>query len=566
MYNNDNSDGEEFRTSILRNFAEMERVRKPYEGLWGDITTLCNQRRDDYLQIDAKGRKRGTESWDGIANRALGIWADGMQGFMVSPSEIWARARIAGLTDNDEVRAWLQDYDKAMMDAFDRGNFYSIASEFIRDAGSIGTATIYTEEDRIYKRAIHTAVHPGQIYIAENALGQVDTVYRKFKMTARQLVQKFPNCSQTAKDCAKHTPQTDFEVLHAVFPNTDTFSALSKGKRYRSVYLELGSTKATYPTNLSASDLQILRDKGYDRLPYAVWRFRKNSDEVYGYSPAADAIIEMNTMNKLSKYRIQAAHLAVEPSYNAPEEMRDSVDILPRGMNYYKDPSRVVSPVISGLQYPITLEETERLQRLLEDKFRVEFFLLLKYAEREMTATEVMERKSEQATLMAPQRDRLVTDALRPVYELVTDIENRAGRLPEPPPIIDEYQEYMREQGRRAGIDIEFIGPLAQAQKMLFEAQPIINTINTIAPMMEVNPEIADVFDWDGMAEGIGESYSIPQKYIVSKEIREQRRAQRLAMQQRQMALEQAAMAADAMPKLSKEVEEGSVLDAIAAA
>jgi hypothetical protein len=548
----------------------MELVRKNYEPLWEDVTTLCNQRRDDYLQSDSKGRKRGSASWDGIANRALGIWADGMQGFMMSPTEIWARSRIAGLTDQDEVRAWLQAYDRAMMDAFDRGNFYSVSGEFLRDAGSIGTATMYTEEDRMGGRAIHTAIHPGQVYICEDFMGQVDTVYRKFSMTARQMVQKFgEKVSKTVQESAKVTKQTEFEVLHAVFPNKDrtVSGARSSNKRYRSLYIELGGKgKALYPTNLTASDMRILRDSGFDGLPYAVWRFRKNSDEVYGYSPAADAIIEMNTINKLSKYRIQAAHLAVEPSYNAPEEMRDSVEILPRGMNYYKDPQRVVSPVFSGIRYPETLEETNRLQRLIEDKFRVEFFLLLKYAEREMTATEVMERKSEQATLMAPQRDRLVTDALRPVYELVADIENKAGRLPPPPPIVEDYQEFLRQQRKKATIDVEFIGPLAQAQKMLFEAQPIINTINSVAPLMEVRPEVGDVFDWDGMAEGIGESFSIPQKYIVSEEVRNQRRQARAQAEAQQLAAEQGKMAADAVPKLSREVEEGSVLDALAGA
>jgi hypothetical protein len=567
---NDNSGGEQFTTSILRNFHEMENVRKTYEPLWEDITTLCNQRRDDYLQTDTKGRKRGADSWDGIANRALGIWADGMQGFMVSPSEIWARSRIAALTDEDIVRAWLQEYDKAMMDAFDRGNFYSVIGEFFRDAGSIGTATLYTEEDRIGKRAIHTAIHPGQVFIAEDSLGQVDTVYRKFSMTSRQMIQQFGDVvSNTVKESAKATPQTEFEILHAVFPNKDRMvnSAKSSNKMYRSVYIELGGRgKATYPTNLSASDMRILRDKGFDKLPYAVWRFRKNSDEIYGSSPAADSIITMSKLNMLSKYRIQAAHLGVEPAYNAPEEMRDSVEILPRGMNYYKDPKRVVSPVFANIRYPETAEETERLARLVEDNYRVEFFLLLKYAEREMTATEIMERKAEQATLMGPQRDRLVTDALRPVYELVADIENKAGRLPPPPPIVEDYQEFLRENRRKASIDIEFIGPLAQSQKMLFEAQPIVNTVNAIAPMAEVKPEVLDVLDWDGMTEGIAESYSIPQKYIVSKEIRQQMREARAQAEAQQIAMEQGKIAADAMPKLSKEVEEGSVLDAMAGA
>jgi hypothetical protein len=274
----------------------------------------------------------------------------------------------------------------------------------------------------------------------------------------------------------------------------------------------------------------------------------------------------MNSLNALSKTRIQSAQMSVEPPYNVPEEMRDRAEILPKGMNYYKDPKRVVTPVLTGINYPVSLEETERLQRFVEDKFRVEFFLLLKYAEREMTATEVMERKSEQATLMAPQRDRLVTDGLRPVYELVADIENRAGRLPPPPPIIADYEAFLKERGRDAKIDIDFIGPLAQAQKMIFEAQPVINTINAIAPMIAVNEEVIDVYDWDGMAEGIGESFACPQKYIVSKEVRERKRQVRRQQQAQMQAMAQAKEMADAAPKLGKAIEPNSPLDVMAGA
>jgi hypothetical protein len=125
-------DKKQLAQAILERQSEMELVRNAYEDLWSDITTLVNQRRDDYLQTQAKGRKRDVDSWDGIANRALNIWADGMQGFMVSPAEVWARARLEGFEGDDEVRSWLQDYDRAMMNAFERSNFYSVIGEFIR--------------------------------------------------------------------------------------------------------------------------------------------------------------------------------------------------------------------------------------------------------------------------------------------------------------------------------------------------------------------------------------------------------------------------------------------------
>lgn len=542
--------------------ADMELVRKSYEPLWDDITRLCNQRRDDYLQTDTKGRKRGKESWDGAANRALGIWSDGMQSFMVSPSLVWARAIIQYFHDDDEVRAWLQDYDRAMLWEFENSNFYSTIGELFRDAGSIGTATLYTESDA-FDNCVHTAIHPGQVYIAEDKWGQVDTVHRKFTYTARQAYQMFGDrLSPTIIDAASKDPHSDYEFLHCVFPNTERLPEKlnSTNKPWRSVYIELAGKGTTQGrTQIYSEGTRIVRDGGYDRMPYAVWRFRKNSDEVYGYSPAADAIMEMETINSMSKRNIQAAQMMVEPPYNIPEEMRNETRLLPKGHNYYKDPKKIIMPVFTGINLPGTKEEFERLNSLLEDKFRVQFFLLLKGAEREMTATEIVERQSEQALLMGPQVGRLISEFLKPAYENVAEIAR--SRLPEPPDIVLDYAE---ELGGR--IDVEFIGPLAQAQKRLFESQPIINTVNALAPILAVEPTTRYKFDWIGMAEDVAEANSCPQKRILPNEVVYARIEQE---QQQQAAMQQAAMAkeiADTIPKLSKPVESGSPLEMLGAA
>jgi hypothetical protein len=545
---------------IMVRQSEMELIRSYYEPLWSDETTLMNQRRDDILQVDTKGRKRGTECWCGIGNRALNIWVDGIQGFLASQTLVWARAMIPMFRGVDEVNAYLQNYDAAMLDAFRRSNFYSTFGDILRDGGSIGTATNFIEEDLVNKRSVHTAIHPGQIFISENQFGQVDTVHRKFKLTARQALKKFgkEKLSRGLLDAADKQPNQEFDFLHAVYPNNERVIGHlgSSNKKFRSIYIQVSSNPNQYSE--SAQDdgnrTRLVRDSGYDFMPYCVWRFRKNSDEIYGYSPAADAIIEMEASNALNKTKIQAAQMSVEPPYNVPEEMRGHTRILPKGMNYYKDPRRIVTPLVTGINYPVGIEEAERLQFLIEDKFRVKFFLLLEGAEREMTATEIIERQSEQASLMGPQVDRLINEMLSPIYNLVSEIESRAGRLPEPPPILEDLEE----------LDVEFIGPLAQAQKRLFESQPIVNTMNAIAPLIAMKPEVLDKFDLDGSAEDVAEAFAFPQKRILSDaavaQIRQQRASAQQAQQQQAMMLEAAKVA----PKLGKTIEPNSMLDIMA--
>ena len=67
------------------------------------------------------------------------------------------------------------------------------------------------------------SIDRSEIYIAENHQGVVDTVFRKFQLTARQAVQRFGADTLPDKIVtdAEERPDTQHEFLHAVFPNPE---------------------------------------------------------------------------------------------------------------------------------------------------------------------------------------------------------------------------------------------------------------------------------------------------------------------------------------------------------
>ena len=546
---------------ILIRQRKMEIVREFYErGLWDDIGRFVNPRREDIRHRD-KGQRLGRAVYDGTPLGALNTWADGMQGFLVSQSIRWFKSEIDNVSANevDEVINWLQEYDRRMYLAFRRSNFYSVLAEWFRDAGSIGTATLFTQEDIANGKAVHTVIHPREVFIAENQFGEVDTVHRKFMLTARKAVKMFSNAvSDTIKANNTDNPDKEHEFIHAVFPNDDrVFGKItSANKFFRSIYMETESNDENGVGN-------IVRDSGFDINPYAIWRYRKSSDEIYGRSPAADALTEVLSLNQLGKTMILAAQKSVDPPLNIPSEQKGSVRIDPHGYNYYTDPKRLITAINQGINYPIGIDQQERLQKSLEDKYRIEFFKAFIGRTGEATATEIIEIKGEQAQLMAPQVDRLYVEGLQKAFSIVSDIEDRRGTFSEAagmPPIPDEILE--------SGGTINFIltGPLPQAQRRMFELQPINNTIDALSPLAAVlGPEMLDIIKKDELSEIVVESASFPQKAVNSRaereEIREQRRIEAEAAQAQQLALEAAKVA----PGLGKAVEEGSIAEAIGA-
>jgi len=551
---------------LIQRMKQLEDVKQDYDERDYNIARFVNPRRElieDSQRFDDKGKERGKDSYSGVPSSALGVWADGMQGHMVSQSLRWFRTILGDpqLNKEDEVQRYLQEYDEAMYSEFNRSNFYSILGEWFRDAGSIGTATLYTEEDMGRGSAVHIPIHPREIFISENRYGNVDTVFRKFFLTAKQAVQKFGDerLHQSILDSAEKDPEKRYEFIHAVFPNDDRMlgSLLSEHKAVSSVYLQKVGRQ-------DIDDGFVIKKSGFDINPYAVWRLRKNSDEIYGYSPAADAMVSIKKLNQISKTLQQAAHLSVNPAMNIPEHMRGNTRFTPNGHNYYERGGDKATAVHTGINYPIGVDREDKIERIIEDKYRVEFFLILSRSEREKTATEIMELQAEKSVLLGPQIDRMIIDGLNPVFDIVADIAEKGKRLPPPPQMLVDAVEQAKAEGRNpATINPTFIGPLAQAQKRIFQMQPIRNGINELAQAAVVFPDILDRVNQDKLSEAILDSTNFPQDLMFTDaEFADIKAAKAAALAQKQAQQQMEGMA-DSYPKISKKAEEGSPAAAI---
>ncbi len=566
--------------TILLRQRQLEEVKWDYEPLQQQAAKFVNPRRElmrDSQRYDTKGQKRGKDIFDPTPAAALGIWRDGMQGFMVSKSLRWFKSEMSDyrLNDIDEVRIFLQEYDEAMYAAYDRSNFYSVVNEWFNDAGSVGTATMYVEEDIKGGTTVHIPIHLREVFIAENKFQQVDVLFRKFFLTARQAMQMFDEDKLTGDvvSNSKSNPEKKHEFIHAVFPNDERQfgSITSTNKTYKSVYIQTkGSTGGMNEPNQTSEVLlagyseannpnMIAKESGYDIFPYAVWRFRKNSDEIYGYSPAMDFMVGIEKLNTISKTLLQASQLSVRPARNVPERMRGRVRMDADGNNYYEKGGDKIEIINPKINFPVGLDREEYYEKFIMEGYRVEFFKAFIGRKGEATREEILQIKGEQAQLMGPQVDRLTEDGLSKNFDVVASIENDAGRLPEPPQILVDMIEEEKLRGRRkTKINIRFTGPLVQAQRRMFELQPIKEGLQEYAEASVFFPNIFDRINEMKLSEKIGDSTDFPQELMNSTaEVEAIREAREAALAQQQ-ALQQLGEAADAVPKLSKKPEDGS--------
>lgn len=514
----------ELAKEVQRKLKHLKEKRKPWESLWQDIADYVVPHRRDILQTAPHGEQQDVKIYNSKAIEALDLFADGLHGYMISPALQWFKLRMAkkALNDNSEIKAWLEQVEEQIYFSLARSNFYHEMRMYLEDGGSIGTAIMYTEEDIGSGKIIFHSTPTGQCCIEENRYREVDLVYREYKKTARQLIQQFGRDKVGDKVLQVHktNPYKEFDICHAVGPRSE--DQREQGKRD-------GANKEFYSYWVLKQGTRLLKNSGFDSNPYATWRFKKSGDEVYGRSPASSALAEIVSLNLISKDLLASSEMFVNPPMNIPAKMQGQYDLTPGGANFYSDPKKIITRINATGDFPVGIDREEKIERSIEKHFKVDFFLMLANSQREMTATEIIEKQGEKAALLGAAIGRLNSEALDPLLDKVFDIEMDAGRLPPPPQIL-------LDSGGE--IDIVYQGPLAQAQRRLFQTQGITRGLETIMPIMEIRPEIADIYDWDRIAEELGDAHGMPEKVKNDQNTILQIRSARQAAQQQLQAQE----------------------------
>lgn len=544
---------------LANRYTALEKIREDFMPLWKDIVEFVNIRRYNLDGTKSKGSKVGLSIYDSTAALALKDLSDGLFGYLISPGMEWFKLRLAPefMMNIPSVAMWLEEVEWVIYFDLQRSNFYEVMPEYFIDGGSIGTATLYCEEELPNQRPVFLVCNPGEVVIAEDRFGKVDTIYRKFKTTARQAAQRWSEkkFSQGLQQNVKTNPDKEHEFIHAVFPNTDIEMFLNEQGLWEP---KIGVSNFPWQSYyVEVSESRIVSEAGYRQMPFSTWRWRKNSDEWYGRSPAADCLVDILMKNQMGRSLINAAHIATEPAYNIPEELRGKVKLGPRGRNYYDDPQRIITPVNTGLQYPIGTDREDRIARTIERHFMVDFFTLLSRAAMEgqqLNVPQVMEMLGEKAVMLGTVIGRLTSECFNPVIDRVFGLAEAAGRIPRPPDILVEMMG-------GAPIHVEYMGPLAQAQKKVFKTHGIYQAIESVVKLGEIRPEIMDIPDWDYIGRELLTSTGLSAKAIRDPRVVEKMRAIRQAQQAEAAQAQADLQRAQVTPSLSKKIEEGSPLD-----
>ena len=465
--------------AVIKRLDALESHRAVWEQLWQDCTDYVNPRRGDFTVKQARGTgNRFDKVFDSTAPLANEQLASGLHGHLTNTAEKWFSFRVPGIEPSHAIREWLQQTVNAMFDrcfSLPETNFITSIHELYLDIGSYGTGVIYVE-DRPGKAIQFRSFHLADCYIAENHEGVVDTLYRKYKHTARQLMQLYPDVlPEKFKENAIKQPFQEFTCVHAVEPRAD----LEYGK-------EDNTNMDFQSCYVLVEEKIMLNEGGFREFPYMVPRWSKTAGEVYGRSPAMICMPDIKMVNEMMKTTIRAAQKATDPPLMVPDDgFMMPLRTIPGGLNYYRSGSPdKIEPLQGGERPDIGLEFIDSRREHINKSFHVDWLQLKDGPQ--MTATEVLQRQEEKMRLMGPMVGRLQSEFLGPMLDRVYNIMTRRQLLPVPP-----------EELQGIDLNVDYISPVARAQK----STAVFNftrLMENMIPLANIKPEILDNIDPDG--------------------------------------------------------------------
>ena len=529
---------------------KLRNKRANWDSMWQDLSDYFCPGRITSNRKEAEGSRKTQKIYDNTGADAAQKLAAGLYSRTVNPASKWfyitLETQDEQLAQNKKVAGWFdiaRDRSQSVINKRGTGALYQAYC----DLTALSNTVIFTNEDDI--NGVSFKVFPiDTVDIAEDYRGVVDTVYRKFEMTLRQIDQEFPN--KLPKDKLKQMdedPDAKAEVLHVVGPRKkyDPDKIDNLNMPIESIYI------------LCESEL-VLQEGGYPEMPYAVARLEVLAGELYGRGPANIALPEVKSLNEMAKLQLDSSNMRLRPPLDVPlNAYVNPIELIPGYKNLNQDESgrRVTALNVSGdLAY--TSKDIEMMQDKVKEIFYNDQLTLRTNAE--MTATEVQKRSEIQMQLMGPWQGRLELELFEPLINRILGILIRMGEIPPPP---QELLEVVDKGGKEVdpikystkSLKIVYDSPLARAQRLV-DVQVIDQVKMSVGQTLQLNPQAGQDlllrFDMVQMEVDRARALGLPAKYITSKEDFEAAKALQAQQAQQAQGIQQMAQMADVGQKV----------------
>ena len=538
----------------IRMWEHMENDNKNWDNLWQECADWCLPHKDNITRVRVAGQEKPPQRLTDSCIDGNFNFASGMYSYMFPPSTIWAKFKHPDpqVMAKKEVADYFERVSRSIHETLLESNFAQEMQESLMDLGCFGTNCVYAEsddDDVIRFRSFSVA----DFRIKTNNKGRVDTVGRKMKLDARQMIQEFglDQLKEAGLDEIKGYVKSGdpkgekYEVVHLVMPR-DEYDPQKKNtgnKPWASKYICLKTKK-------------IIKESGYQYMPYFIGRFSIGNDEEYGRSPMMMILATTRRTNAIYRSMLVSAEQHGNPQWLLPDDDSVSFDSSPNRagaiIHWRAESGPAFKPErLSPNGDPnICIEMYDRHDNAIKRAFFNHLFRPLDDY-RNMSATEANARMSTDLMSLAPFTNRYQDEVVTPMLTYVYYEKVRQGKIPPVPQILADSPEF----------EIEYVGKISLATKS-FEVMGAFQTLQMFADLSQYVPQAAESLinvDSDKLFRETWYANSGSMNVLKDPAEVEAEKTALAAKAQQQQMVQNAPLIADAYAKGGKTAEENSL-------
>jgi hypothetical protein len=526
--------------------------RSPLLSRWQDMADHFYPERGDFTTVHTLNTDFAGHLMTSVPTLARRDLANAFSYMLRPRGQAWFIPRTGDEKINDDQTAvrWLDWCGEVM-----RRAMYDPAARFIRctkegdnDFATFGQAVITIDLNRTRDALLYRCWHLRDVVWCENEGLEIDTVHRKGKLPARDLVKLFPKTADAKlRDMAEKDPYNEVEYRHIVMPydnyetpgSADEIVKRKPMHRFVSIYVD-----TVHET--------ILEEVPQRRLNYIIPRWQTVSGSQYAHSPATViAIPDARLLQRMTLTLLEAGEKAVDPP------LVGQADVVRGGVNTYAgavtwvdaeyderfgEALRPMSIDKSGLQFGIDREE--RITQMIHKAFFLDQLELPQVGADKMTAYETQIRMEEYMRRALPLFEPMESEYNGQICDMTFDILMEQGTFGGPGDIPESLQ------GQE--IKFQFESPI-QAAASRANAKAFQDSMGLLQMAAQLDPASRFVFDTEKGLRDAMEGAGAPSDWIRTDE-----EINGLKQEEAQKAqLMQIAQAAGAAGQVAQEVGKG---------
>lgn len=502
----------------------MDRERQYWFPHWRDVSDYFLPRRYPWLLSQKEVRtadRRNRKLLDSTSTIAVRTLASGMMNGITSPARPWFRLRIAGFTEESmsyPAKVWLEETERRLMLVMAESNFYNSLAVLYLEWCTFGTASLAIYEDfedvfRCYNFAM------GEFYLTQDETQRVNRHGRRFTRTVEQLAGEFgrdnlANNTKVLLDRGAESLLKEVDVAHIIEPNVDD-GLLPGPAKWREVYWEAAGDDGMY-----------LAIRPLYEWPCISPRWELLGNDVYGTSPAQDALADVQQLQNVLLERAKGLAKQVSPPLIVDQQLRNRPKALgANGITYAATSGQNFGAKEAykvQLPYAELANDIVELQKRIRETCHNNLFNMISQLDTVRSATEIDARREEKLVHLGPVLERFYNEGLDPALRRIFGIVQRAGLLPEPPPELVD-----------TPVEIQYVSVLSDAQRASGTIA-IERFVSFAGQLTGVYPEARELPNIEELMRDYAENIGIKPKGLRSRD--EVAQAKEAQMQQQQLA------------------------------